>query len=61
MRSYHRVAGLPPLRPPIKREGAYGCCLDLIASQNTSEIAKYTAAGAPLIFARLTAVTTELL
>ena len=23
-----------------KREGAYGCCLDLIASHNTSEIAK---------------------
>ena len=23
-----------------KRKGAYGCCLDLIASQNTSEIAK---------------------
>ena len=25
-----------------KREGAYGCCLDLIASQNTSESAKLT-------------------
>ena len=23
-----------------KREGAYGCCLDLIVSQNTSKIAK---------------------
>ena len=28
------------LTPGNKREGAYGCCLDLIASQNTSEIAK---------------------
>ena len=27
------------LTPGNKREGAYGCCLDLIASQNTSEIA----------------------
>ena len=29
------------LTPGNKREGAYGCCLDLIASQNTSEIAKF--------------------
>ena len=29
------------LTPGNKREGAYGCCLDLIASQNTSQIAKY--------------------
>jgi hypothetical protein len=28
------------LTPGNKREGAYGCRLDLIASQNTSEIAK---------------------
>ena len=28
------------LTPGNKREGAYGCCLDLIASQNTSEISK---------------------
>ena len=28
------------LTPGNKREGAYGCCLDLIASQNTSKIAK---------------------
>ena len=27
------------LTPGNKREGAYECCLDLIASQNTSEIA----------------------
>ena len=31
------------LTPGNKREGAYGCCLDLIASQNTSEIAKLRA------------------
>ena len=31
------------LTPGNKREGAYGCCLDLIASQNTSEIAKLQA------------------
>ena len=30
------------LTPGNKREGAYGCCLDLIASQNTSEIAKFS-------------------
>ena len=29
------------LTPGNKREGAYGCCLDLIASQNTSEIEKF--------------------
>ena len=28
------------LTPDNKRKGAYGCCLDLIASQITSEIAK---------------------
>ena len=30
------------LTPGNKREGAYGCCLDLIASQNTSEITNYS-------------------
>ena len=34
------------LTPGNKREGAYGCCLDLIASQNTSEIAKLQEGGA---------------
>ena len=28
------------LTPGNKRKGAYGCCLDLLASQYTSEIAK---------------------
>ena len=28
-----------------KREGAYECCLDLIASQNTSEIVKFRKGG----------------
>ena len=32
------------LTPSNKREGAYGCCLDLIASQNTSEIANFLTA-----------------
>ena len=38
------------LAPGNKREGAYGCCLDLIASQNTSKIAKLrrTQQGTPL-------------
>ena len=38
------------LTPGNKREGAYGCCLHLIASQNTSKIAKLTAPilGLPL-------------
>ena len=33
------------LKPGNKRKGTYGCCLDLIASQNTSEIVKFRKGG----------------